>query len=270
MTDSRPALALEDRPVRHRLWPRLAGAPGRALLQSRRILGRYLSVRWKLTLWYGLMCAVALGAAGFAMSYRLQQQVQMSIDDGLRQTAQRMSHDLALQNNPHYQGHYTVLTPGAASRQIIRLFHVYESDVQNILNQYSYRDSQPGQFEQVQLTAPPGAPACILQSRTLQPCQQDMSRGVALGPEVFSAVIGYGPQWVDDSHGIINSGSNLRGYVATVPVPEPLSSDGVSAILEVFQQKHSYQEIQRQITLILTLAIPLVLLVALAAGWWIA
>src|SRR5437763_1504745 len=69
--------------------------PKRSFLRLRGTLGQHVSVRWKLTLWYGLMCAVTLGLTGIAMRAALDIQTSSLIDSSLRDTASSMLPSLA-------------------------------------------------------------------------------------------------------------------------------------------------------------------------------
>jgi len=225
-------------------WMRGLRVPARVLLWTRAALGRHLSVRWKLTLWYGLMCAAALGAAGIAMSLSFQQQLKSSIDDSMRSTAAKLSANLARTTSPS-------------------TFSSYATQVQEVLYNNSYQSAAPGQFEQAQLlnTAPNARPpSCLIQSRVKTSCG---TQGVSLEPLDLSRA----------AHQPLFLTRRIRGELVRVylrPLQIPPSLHNVFGVLEVFQQEHNYIDIQNRLNLILLFAIPLTLLVAVVAGWWIA
>ncbi len=239
----RAALTTNRRGERRSFWPSVYRRAASAALWTRGALGRHLSVRWKLTLWYGLMCAVTLGLVGLGMSISLQRQVKTSIDSSLQGTAAKMSHLLAQTTGPS-------------------TFDKYAQRVQNTLYENSYQATAPGQFEQVQLSGPS---SCLVQSRIREYCgrARGTEGGLLLNPFVVARAANH-PQFVT----IRSHGELYRAYLT--PLQTPATLPGVFGVLEVFQQEHNYIDIQNRLNLILLFGIPVILLIALVAGWWIA
>src|SRR5947209_16886616 len=65
------------------------------ILTIRGVLGRHLSIRWKLTLWYALIYAVTLGIIGVSLPTVLGIQNDASINSELRSTAQQIQNVLS-------------------------------------------------------------------------------------------------------------------------------------------------------------------------------
>jgi signal transduction histidine kinase len=66
------------------------------------------------------------------------------------------------------------------------------------------------------------------------------------------------------------NGQGLRVYIVALRTPASITAQGVYAVLEIFQNRETYNSIERTFDIILFLGIPLGLFVALVAGWWIA
>src|SRR5947208_399629 len=111
-------------------------APGRAVLRARGAIGRHLSVRWKLTLWYGVMCALTLSVAGFGMRSILDSTFSRSVDDSLKATSAKLAPKLTAP---------LVLTPGGPLHHIANCQPSQVGSAQNTyaaVLQYCWRAQQ--------------------------------------------------------------------------------------------------------------------------------
>jgi len=244
----------------------LVDPPARGVLRARGALGRYLSVRMKLTLWYGVMCAVTLGLLGVGMVQAFDIKTQTLIRDNLRTAAASMSARLA-DPGESYKG----MPVGQA-------YLKYLPRVEYILRANSYLLSAPDEFAQVLIVKPAGIPqqaanTCLLVANP-DPSSQDKCspiNGVDLGPEaattVLPAIVATGrPQYLS----VTTNSHHLMAYLTPLAVPPELAQQGIVGVLEVFEAQHTYIQIQQTFSLILLIGVPLGLMVALGAGWWIA
>jgi two-component system, OmpR family, sensor kinase len=124
------------------------------------------------------------------------------------------------------------------------------------------RSSSPGQFVQVQVLYTRGTrnQNFLLYSR-LAPVQGGNILPAAMaqasgGQRIFLTV----PCPPD----------TCRVFLTPLVLPAYLQQAGATGALEVFQKEPVYIDIQRKVDLILELGVPLGLLIALVAGWWIA
>lgn len=212
-------------------------------------IGRHLSVRWKLTLWYGLMVGLTLSVTGLAMRQVLGVQTSRSIDGGLRSTAGSL---LIKLHQP--DSRYSRI---AARRD---RFRAYKKNVRNALNKYAAEVSFPGQFEQVQLvnltTTPAHSPLLTPYGRTQVFIPQLLLSEVMAGKQ---------PKLVP----LTDGGVEYRVYLVPISVPARLRGLALG-VLEVIQPKETYNAIQRDLDQILLFFIPLGVVIALLVGWWIA
>lgn len=228
-------------------------------LTTRGALGRLLSVRWKLTLWYGLMTALTLALLGYGMRWALEYQINANIDQKLQDTGQSIR--LVLHAN---------LPPGLNAAQS---YQAYTNAIQAQLAQNSYSVTQPGQFEQVELQPidlsrgsclilaqrASGADPCVLGSGDTQGI--DLSGNMPL----FFDALRNGSALGSVTHG----NQTLRAYFIRLQTPPALQKAGVGGLLEVFETPAAYQQVEQTFTVILLVGIPLALLIALVIGWWI-
>ncbi|HEX6506651.1 MAG TPA: HAMP domain-containing sensor histidine kinase [Chloroflexota bacterium] len=242
-------------------------SPRDAVLWLRGFLGRHISVRWKLTIWYGVMCLLILGIVGFGMRQALHQQVSSSVDSALRDTANKMT--TSLSRSVVAPGSVAPVPSGCAS--FAPVVQQYCGQMQRALNVYSQELAAPGQVQQIDLlVAPPfvpGGPPPVAGAPQLVPY------GHALAPfpggqdwRIYAVGQTGRPQFTTVSAG----GKDLRVYLVAIQPPANIKHQGVAAVLQVFQNKQTYDAIERTFDIILLLGIPLGLLVALVAGWWIA
>lgn len=234
--------------------------PADIILRIRWFLGRHLSVRSKLTVWYALVVAVTLLLTGSAMTVAVNYRVETSIDQGLRRTADRMISDLRHPAGPvHLLGR---CGPPA---------DYYCTQLQEDLNEYSARVSQGGQFEQVEVLdgTQPALPSIPLKS-PFAPGRA--SEGIEVQPQdLMARVEGTGKPSLTTVHA---DGDTFRVLVTPLQVPaalaRPASGQPTFAVLEVFQSEHIYLDIEDALRLILLTAVPVAVLFALLSGWWIA
>lgn len=228
--------------------------PGRLVRRLRGFLGRHISVRWKLTLWYGLMCAVTLGLVGAGMRAALDFRTQSLIDASFRSTATLMLQKLH-QRSTEY----------ADAPTFYSAFQDYENRISTVLKTYSTRVGAPGQFEQVELVdpiPPAGKQPYVFIPSPVHPGVLDpqfpllLSQAASSGRPITAA--------------ITLRGEPVRVYFTPLSPPLRLRQAGVVGVLEIFQPEHTYLEIQQDFSRILLFGIPLGLLIATAVGWWIA
>jgi two-component system, OmpR family, sensor kinase len=238
-------------------------------LRTRGFIGLHISVRWKLTLWYGSMCLLVLGVVGFGMRQALHQQVNNSIDSSLRDTAEKMQQSLAK----------SLVVPGSQAPvtgscvNLSPAVQQYCLQIQQDLNSHSQEVTAPGQVQQINLDIYPtlsatGPPPSAPGSRTLTP--QGRSVVPCCGPPDGRLFLNLGQRGAATYTETQLNGSTLRAYLVALHPPRSLQEQGVYETLEVFQNPQTYNTIERTFDLILLLGIPLGLLVALVAGWWIA
>lgn len=248
-----PSLARRRVPAVTTSW-----GPGDIILRLRWFLGRNLSVRSKLTVWYALVVAVTLILTGAAMTVAVNYRVEGSIDGGLRRTAARMLSDLSNPAGPVSVHHL-------CSPQI----DYYCSQIQSDLNGYSARVSQGGQFEQVEVLDGSTGKSTALKSPF---APGKASQGIEVQPLTLMAqVAGTGKPAYTTLHVY---GDTFRVLVTPVAVPpllaHPATGGPTFAVLEVFQSEHIYLDIENALRLILLAAVPIAVLFALISGWWIA
>ncbi len=235
----------------------------------RALIGRHVSVRWKLTLWYGVMCLAILGIVGLGMRAALHQQINASIDSTLRETAGRMQQSLAT----------SLVAPGlkVSLNPACEKFGVsvqqYCLQVKRDLDLHSQELTAPGQVEQIVLDeypqVIPGRAASPSVNRTLTPSghgQIPMGNSI----EQISLPIRVAQTGTPQYASVNVNGQDLRAYVVAISPPPAIRDQGVYGVLEIFQNRQTYDGIERTFDFILFLGIPLGLLVALVAGWWIA
>jgi two-component system OmpR family sensor kinase len=237
------------------------------MLWTRGFIGRHISVRWKLTLWYGGMCLLVLAVVGFGMRQALHQQVSSTIDSNLRDTANKIQQSLAR----------TLVVPGSRApltnncNTIPTTVLQYCLQIQQNLDEHSQELVAPGQVQQIYLyvypTLLPGSPPPeFATTATLFPRGHTEVKDESLSPLLLrlgqSGTATYASAEVN--------GSSLRAYLVALRPPPDIRGKGAFETLEVFQNTGTYNSIERTFDLILLLGIPLGLFVALAAGWWIA
>ena len=242
------------------------GPVSRAVLWARGFVGRHISVRWKLTLWYGGMCLLILGIVGLGMRQALHQQVNGSIQGNLRDSAAKIQ--ASLTHSLVVPGSHAPVGPGCAS--IAANVQQYCVQIQQDLDLHSQELVAPGQSAQIYLYVypvllpgkpPPGGATFT----TLVP--QGRSEVPPLDSRLLLRV-GQTGSAVDASTDV--GGSRLRAHLVPLRPPADMRAQGVFGVLEIFQNTQTYNSIEQTFDLILLLGIPLGLFVALAAGWWIA
>jgi two-component system, OmpR family, sensor kinase len=254
MTTRRAALSKGETSRAANAWAGALRWPLGFILKIRGALGRHLSIRWKLTLWYAVVYAVTLIIIGFSLPTVLGIQNDASIDSELRSTAQQTQTVLSrMTSGPPQPG-----IPTVCSTRILRYCH----EIQATLDRNFGLIARPGQFEQIQLLDPVTG-----RSPLFSPQGQPLQAQIPFTPlEISNVASNDRSQFVDK----ILRGTAVRGYLTPLTPPPALRGLGVSGVLEVFQPKATYAEIQRALNLILILAIPIGLITSLLFGWWIA
>jgi signal transduction histidine kinase len=262
----------------------VASPPGSFVGLFRRLqweIGQRLSVRAKLTIWYGVMCALTLTLVGFGMKTALDFRTTSSLDPNLQQTAQRVSHALSsadyagppvtqanFGSNPF--AHYPDIKGCSDS---IKWYCVF---LKQRLFDFSGTLDSPGVTEQVQITAQGGPSALPVPGETqAQPIVTPGHRTpVAVFPTDNPIPL---MTFLSQSDArrihlltVHSQGETFRVYITRLTLPVSLQRQGVQAILEVLQNEHTYLQVQNDLTLILLIGLPLGAVVALLAGWWIA
>jgi signal transduction histidine kinase len=264
--------------------PLLIGVGG-PIWRLRGVIGRYLSVRGKLTLWYGAMCAITLAVAGMAMYVYVQHSLDGEIDQKLQQTAAAVNGAVgqgltgapsAKMAGPGYTPFYvqkcdsTVKGQGLIPPGLLR----YCDAIRSVLDRDSAGLSAPGQFEQVRLEFSAAAGSSAIPGQVVITAsghdKVDLYTGVRYGldwyEDFLAAATGIHASYLSGSSG----STHLREYLSPLQLPPAVRRLHTGGALEVFQNRTTYDSIQHTLLLTLLLGAPLGLLLALIAGWWIA
>jgi signal transduction histidine kinase len=227
------------------------------VLWIRGLLARHLSIRAKLTLYYGLMCAATLGVAGLAMRTYIDSQFSHDIDGSLRSTAARV--DAAIASAPPVlKGSDKVCAGG--DKPVVR---TYCRRVRYGLRTAEEQLSASGQFEQALLVV---SLSSTIPAAIEEPGLSAKSLPYPFLPTMSQVASGRKPIYYDIKH----NGRSLRVYLAPLNIPANLFSAGYAGVVEVVQDRQTYNQIQSRLDQTLYLVIPLGVLIALIAGWWIA
>jgi signal transduction histidine kinase len=203
------------------------------------------------------MCAATLGVAGLAMRTYLDSQFSRDIDGSLRSTAIKVDADIATAPiRPVGKG--SICASG--DKPPIR---IYCGRVLHGLRQAETQLSASGQFEQ----------ALLVLDLSLTTPQAIEEPGVASAklpypqiPQMSQVASSGRPLYYDTTF----AGRSLRVYLAPLRIPQSLLAASYGGVVEVVQDKQTYNQIQNRLDETLFLVIPLGVLVALIAGWWIA
>jgi two-component system, OmpR family, sensor kinase len=255
-----PGLAA-SRPLPPPARMRVLHVLARPVLWARGFLGRHLSVRWKLTLWYAVMYLLTLVLIGMAFARLLDFQTQSSVDSGLRATSAQVTRQLAAPP-PSRPGSYLSHHQSACAGESASV-QLYCVAVQQVLNRFSRRLSAPGQFVQAELFGVQGAGHQL----TAASVNGDSIGLINPAWLVRAFQPGSAPQFHE---WVLRGGNNVRAYFVRFTPPPALAAQGVVGVAEVFQVTHTYVEIQHTITVILLLGLPIGLLLSLLMGWVIA
>ena len=261
----RPGMALD--PLKKRTVPMLGAAHSLEHLidRARGLLGQKLSVRWKLTVLYALMCTATLGLVGVMLWLGLQQQMQTAIDSDLRTAAISISDRTSrIQAAPGYRP-----PPNWDCAYAPRVVQRYCAQVQQTLDIFATQifapGHVPGQFEQVQIFDADYQP--LIAPRLLGQGVPLRSMFASMNPnELLSTLYTRRPQY----RTLTIKGKVTRVLFTPLPLPPALQQRGDSAVIEVFQVESTFIEIQRVTRFVLVLILPLGVLASLVAGWWIA
>jgi signal transduction histidine kinase len=215
------------------------------------------------------MCLLILGIVGLGMRQALHQQVNTSIDANLRDSAAKIQASLAS----------SLIVPGSHAHvpkscdPVPSTVQQYCVQIQRYLNVHSQELVAPGQVQQIFMYVYPqllpGRPPPLRSTRiTLTP------QGHAVvpfdGPDKDAMLIRVGQSGIATFTSTQVGNSTLRAYLMALQPPQSMRDQGVFETLQIFQNRQTYDTIDRTFDLILLLGIPLGLLVALVAGWWIA
>lgn len=236
--------------------------PADVLLWLRGLLGRHLSVRVKLTAWYGLMCGLTLAAAGAAMYIYVDRNLRGDIDSNLVATAGRINARLASSPPvaPAYQpSPYSVPECRGASAQA----QLYCAQVRQILDSEAGNLDSPGVFAQVLMDVstrvyrPPVTITANGRSQ-IEPSGQP--------PYLFAYAAAGQIHYLN----VLFGGHQLREYLTPLRIAPQFRARGYAGVLAVFQNEATYRSVEHTVLVTLLFGIPLGLLIALIAGWWIA
>ncbi len=233
-------------------------------------IGRHLSVRSKLTIWYGLMCGVTLALAGAAMYLYVVHQLTNQVDNELLSTANQLNVQFSRPQPPPpgYQKPQNLLA--ACKNADSPAIYYYCVVAQGILNHESALLSRPGGFEQLVLDVSQAQRQPSLS--VFSPAKLGPEGRTSVEPSGFSSAIFY----IQGFAGLIHydtftSGSHrFRVYVTPLKLPPHLRTLGYQGLLEVFQNETTYLNVEQTVFVTLLFGIPLGLLIALILGWWIA
>ncbi|MGH2443404.1 MAG: sensor histidine kinase, partial [Chloroflexota bacterium] len=244
---------------------RIAGGRhiGRFFLRVRGFLGRHLSVRAKLTAWYGFMCALTLLLAGGAMYAYVSHQLSSQVDSGLIGTASSVNSELATQ--PPVPGSTGSVRGCNGEPHALVLLEVqdYCRYVKSVLTFGSTRLSKPGQFEQVVMDVSPRmSPVSIVPSG---PGRSFVTGNADFFVYLMEAAGGQSLFGTSHYHGI-----TYRVYRTPLHVPPKLARLGLGGALEVFQNENTFLAVDQTVLITLLVGTPLGLIIALLAGWLIA
>lgn len=246
-------------------------------------IGQRLSVRAKLTLWYAAMCALTLTLVGFGMKTALDYRTTISLDPTLQAGADRVASKLS---EAQFYGPADTRSSYKAEFPQVAKYHQLENCTAPIkwycgwlklrLYDYSGTYDSPGMTQQVQIIAQ-GPIAASSQSTVLtQPALPLLTPGNRPAIHLFPpnnplALIKFvGRMYTRKEHFLTvhDRGQTFRVYVRELPVPAQYR--GVEALLEVMQNEKTYLQVQNDLTVILLVGLPIGILIALLAGWWIA
>ncbi len=231
-----------------------------AVLWTRGKVGQNLSVRWKLTLLYGLMCALMLTVVGLTLWVELERRTQATIDADLRAGASQIAVDSLKQ---HVGTRFSVPQDCLGTSVAVQR---YCAQVRQTLDTFSTQifapGHVPGQFEQVQIWAPPFFP--VIRPRFVKKGVLPLSD---INPHAFFTTIQSARSSFETLH---IQHTVTRWLITPMPVPPELRQQQIQAVLEVFQVERTFLDIERVTQIILLIVLPLGVLAALVAGWWIA
>ncbi len=256
MTARRLALSPQRR-LDSREEIRALGPLHRSALTIRRLFGRHFSVRAKLTLWYGAMCALTLATVGFAMLWELNQRTQAHLDADLASNA------LLIAGKLHSS--VPITAPPSCPQCSSKTFS-YRGRIQRVLDDTSSSLVEPGLFAQVAFIDGYAAspPTIFLQPHYHRPVTFSQAR--FMGVLTSGGDHGYTTVRRRLQHGA--PPEQFRVYFKILTPSRALAN--TPAVLEVFQNEKTYIAIQHDFQLILLIGIPFGLLIALIAGWVIA
>lgn len=214
-------------------------------------MGRHLSVRWKLTLWYAAAYIVTLAIVGTALPPLAAWETNRIVDSQLRSTSSTINASL---------GSTRPVSGPFLNSQCAGPPAWFCTAVTNTLATYSHRVSHPGQFEQATL---------FVNGRVQSIGPKDLPRGmVSLELTLpIGETVAYGhSRYLTFTY----RGQQVRVYLTPLKIPASLSSQGINGVLEVFQIEAAYAQTSQAIQIILIALALLVLVLAPLAGWWIA
>jgi len=259
-------MSAELQPVTKRRNP-ITGAwngVSQAVYLGRRLIGKWFSVRWKLTLLYGLMCAFTLGLVGVVLWIVLARQTQDAIDRDLRSASTLITGASRIPAKGLYRTIPASKVPQSCQRVKDMALRSYCAKVQTALDNFATKifssSHGPGQFEQVHVLGPHDK--AYLHPKFLQRPPDIILFGVILLQVLNTKKSLYTTLNIQ--------GRQTRVFFTPLTLPAPLAAKKDLAVLEVFQVETTFLEILDVARLILLIVLPLGVLVALLAGWFIA
>lgn len=269
MTTQRAALTTADPAARSPVAPS-SGSLFRPLRRAQGFLGRHLSIRWKLTIWYAVIYVVSLAAVAFALPAVFQAENNHKIDQSLQTTALQMlrSHEVKdLLGGPF--GKYRIPTKCQHSDPVLEQ---YCAQIQSLLTVKALKTDNPGQYEQAQLYgyACPGGGRYCSTSPLLTP---RLSSGIGISVGLTSVTLQealtravIAPVYTNVAKG----GVDYRVYLIKIHPPAAVLQAGGGGILEVLQKQTTYAQVQSTLFKIILIAIPFMMVFALVVGWFVA
>lgn len=241
----------------------------------RAFIGRHVSTRGKLTLWYGSMVALTFIVAGAATALAVERQFSNSIDSNLEHTTGNLRNKLSSPFRPG-EGPSAALPPESLCQD--PSIAGYFTRVQNVLTAGSGPLSQPGQFVEVIIWPEWSDPRfqCSVWPQGTQ--AQAESALPTVNPYTFISTVATGGHRFVDIPG--RRGDTWRVDLTPLRVPPQVrppvlrqaftTHPAVRAYLVVYQNERTYADVADTVRRTLLVTGILGLLVAIIAGWWIA
>lgn len=261
MTTQRAALTSHDRAA-GAAAPRDGASWTRPIRRAQGFLGRHLSIRWKLTVWYALIYLISLAVVAFALPFVFEIRNNQAIDRSLHDTAQSVlnSHqvkDLIGPPADRYPGIPRLCKDSALVLQ------QYCNQIQYGLTVNALRSPNPGQYEQAELFGygPRGLKSPLVTPRF----GRVVKLSAGLSPTVLTQAI-LAPTYANVNEG----GTQYRVYLVKINTPLAVARLGGGGILEVLQKQTTYSEVQRELFTIILVTIPFMTIFGLVVGWFVA
>lgn len=269
----------------------------RPLRWLRRQLSLRLSIRLKLTIYYGLMCLITLALAGGVMYWTVDRQLSSQVDSGLLSAAGRLQRSLRTMRVPPF-------TPTVARELTGQCRYWYQTDgryfdksefsfcvaAQRVINAQAVTASQPGIVGGLAFGLTfhiPGSPLArvgppVLLCPSFGGTNRSLSSGLVASPPsscgVFSsdstplAIARVETGLTASLHAVSFNHTTVRLYHGLLHLPHgmPGTAAILGPVLFAYQNESPYDAAIHTVFLTLVFGIPLGVIIALGAGFWIA